>query len=114
MDATTAQVAVAVFVPDLTHPYQIGRHGGARKEPAGLSAGERREWLFRYDEGAATQKIIRAHIAGLSPTATAPPLVAEWHRNRRLMNLDGTQQRKEPYNGAQRTLAEALAERTEQ
>ena len=82
-------VTVAVYTADLTHPYQLGRHGAARQVPAGLTGAERRTWLRRFDDGARSGQGMRDWIARLSPTKTAPGLVAEWHHNRRLMGLGG-------------------------
>ena len=72
---------------DLTHPYQQGRHGATRRAPAGLTAAGRRDWFRRYDDGARSGQVMRRWIARLSPTCSAPELVAEWHRNRRLMGI---------------------------
>ena len=75
---------------DLDHPYQVGRHGGNRKPPAGLTGSERRDWLRKYDAGAESCRGIRRWIAALSPVRNAPDLIAEWHRNRRRMGLGVT------------------------
>ena len=73
--------------PDLAHPYQLGRHGGARVAPAGLDNRARSRWYYKYDEGARSQRIMRRWIATLPPNRTAPALVAEWHSNRAEMGL---------------------------
>ena len=75
------------YTADLTHPYQLGRHGAARRVPAGLTGAERRAWLRKFDDGVRSGEGMRRWIARLSPTRSAPGLVAEWHRNRRIMGL---------------------------
>ena len=82
-------VSAVTFRPDLTHPYQLGRHGATAQPPAGLRDRALRDWRWRYDNGRRTHRLLTEWRARIRPGEPLPVIIREWEENRRRMGLGG-------------------------